>query len=229
AGLQLRFPDGRLQNSYDSLPTFGSELLSKHLLRVLFPARYPSKRVIPEGPLPVDIVIGACLILRREVVETLRGFDEGYFLFVEEADLCFRIRRAGWEVYHLPHLSIVHDAKASKAQATAQAYIEFARSSYRFYSKSMGAAAALVLRVLKGLKAVVVNPLLSLLACASTLGRVERHRRRLLIRSHLCLWHLLGCPASWGMRQVSPLRGYDRLRGNGREVLLSREAGPALR
>ena len=229
AGLQLRFPDGRLQNSYDSFPTFGSELLSKHLLRALFPARYPSKRVIPDGPLPVDIVIGACLILRREVVETLRGFDEGYFLFVEEADLCFRIRRAGWEIYHLPHLSIVHNAMASKAQANAHAAIEYARSSYRFYPRSLGLRKAAVLGVLKALKATVVNPALSLAACAFTLGRVPRHRRRLRVRARLWAWHLLGCPASWGMREVSSLRHYRRSRAGDRELIVAEEAGPGLR
>jgi hypothetical protein len=229
AGLQLRFPDGRLQNSYDSFPTFASELISKHLMRLLFPARYPSKRVIPEGPLPVDIVIGACLILRREVVEALGGFDEGYFLFVEEADLCYRIHQAGWEIYHLPGLSIVHDAKASKAQATAHAYIEYARSSYRFYTRCMRIPTALTLRALKSLKVVLVNPLLSLTACAFTLGSVPRHRRRLSIRAHLCAWHLLGCPRSWGMRQVSPLLCFERVAGPGRETIVERGAGPWLR
>jgi GT2 family glycosyltransferase/glycosyltransferase involved in cell wall biosynthesis len=229
AGLQLRFPDGRLQNSYDSFPTFGSELLSKHLLRALFPARYPSKRVIPQGPLPVDIVIGACLILRQQVVETLRGFDEGYFLFVEEADLCFRIRRAGWEIYHLPHLSIVHNAMASKAQANAHAAIEYARSSYRFYPRCLGLRKAVVLAVLKALKATVVNPALSLAACAFTLGRVPRHLRRLRVRSRLLAWHLLGCPASWGMREVSSLRHYQRSREGDRELIVASDSGPGLR
>jgi len=229
AGLQLRFPDGQLQNSYDSFPTFGSELLSKHLMRLLFPARYPSKRVIPTEPLRVDIVIGACLILRREVVDTLGGFDEGYFLFVEEADLCWRIWRAGWEIYHLPHLSIVHDAKKSKAQATAHASIEYARSSYRFYRKSMPLPAAWTLRALKALKVVLVNPVLSLAASGFTLGRVERHVRRLRIRLALCAWHLLGCPVSWGMRQVSALRDCERRRAGRREAIVARTAPEELR
>jgi len=229
AGLQLRFPDGRLQNSYDSFPTFGSELISKHLMRLLFPGRYPSKRVIPTGPIPVDLVIGACLILRREVVDALGGFDERYFLFMEEADLCFRIWRAGWEIYHLPHHSIIHDARGSKEQATGHAYIEYARSSYRFYSVSLGPARALLLKGLKTLKVVFVNPTLSLLAFAFTLGKVPRHRRRLRIRMHLCAWHLLGCPRSWGMREVSSLRDFERSRKGGRETIASRDTGPGLR
>ncbi len=229
AGLQLRFPDGRLQNSYDSFPTFGSELLSKHLMRLLFPARYPSKRTIPTEALRVDIVIGACLLLKREVVETLGGFDDGYFLFVEEADLCWRIWRAGWEIFHLPNLSIVHDAKKSKAQATSHASIEYARSSYRFYRKSMPAAAAWTLRALKALKVVLVNPILSFTASGFTLGMVERHVRRLRIRLALCAWHLLGCPTPWGMRQVSALRDYERKRAGGREIIVARTAPEELR
>jgi GT2 family glycosyltransferase/glycosyltransferase involved in cell wall biosynthesis len=228
AGLQLRFPDGRLQNSYDSFPTFGSELVSKHLLRLLFPARYPSKRTVPSGPIPVDIVIGACMILRREVVDALRGFDERYFLFMEEADLCWRIRKAGWRIYHIPGLSIVHDSRASKEQATAHAYIEYARSTYLFYPRCVGRVSGRLLRALKTLKVIAVNPILSLGACTFTLGRVPRHVRRLAIRSHLCAWHLLGCPASWGMREVSPFRDFERERAEGRETLFRRDAGPGL-
>jgi hypothetical protein len=212
AGLQLRHPDGRRQNSFDSFPALATELLSKHLLRLLLPRLYPSKRTVPGGPITVDLVIGACLIVRPDLLSRLGGFDERFFLFVEEADLCRRIGKAGWKVYHLPHLDICHSYHFSKEQAPAHATIESYRSSYLFFKKHRSRAAYCLFRVLKTLKLLLISVHLSWMACLVTLGRSPSHRRKLKVRSLLALWHLLGCPAHWGMRQVSEFRGYRRSR-----------------
>ncbi len=224
AGLQLLHPDGRRQNSYDNFHSLTTELLSKHLLRLILPRRYPSKRHVPPGPIEVDIVIGACLILRPSLLRQLGGFDDRFFLFVEESDLCYRIRQSGWKVYHVPHLSIRHTFHFSKERAPAHAAIEYARSNYFFFKKHRSRGVHAAFRVLKALRLMLINLPLSLIAVTLTLGLAASQRRRLAIRARLALWHLLGCPASWGMRQVSGFRGYSRRRvsrqGETREILI---------
>ena len=217
AGLQLVHADGRLQNSYDSFPAMETELLSKHLLRFLFPGRYPSKRQVPDAAIEVDIVIGACLILRPAALRHVSGFDDRFFLFVEEADLCYRIRQAGWKIYHLPNLKVRHTYHFSKEQAPAHATIEYYRSNYFFFRKHKSFVAYTTFRALKTLKLVCISLPLSVLAVTLTYGRVARHVRRLKVRSRLASWHVLGSPESWGMRQVSGFRGFERVETVGAE------------
>jgi len=61
-----------------------------------------------EGEARGDWVSGAFMLVRRQVVETLGGFDERFFLYSEEVDLCTQARRAGWEIGYLPQLTIEH-------------------------------------------------------------------------------------------------------------------------
>lgn len=63
--------------------------------------------------LSVDWVSGACLIVRRSAFEQVAGFDERMFLYFEDNDLCFRLRRAGWEVIYNPQVEIMHVGGAS--------------------------------------------------------------------------------------------------------------------
>lgn len=55
-----------------------------------------------------DWLMGAALVVRRELIDEVGGFDERFFLFSEEVDLCLRIRQAGWEIRHMPQVTILH-------------------------------------------------------------------------------------------------------------------------
>jgi GT2 family glycosyltransferase len=89
--------------------------------RVLTQADYSEER-------SADWVVGAVLILRRETLEEVGGFDERFFMYSEEADLCRRIRLAGWEVRHLPVMRILHYGGAPNPRLVAQA--SFSRLQY---------------------------------------------------------------------------------------------------
>jgi N-acetylglucosaminyl-diphospho-decaprenol L-rhamnosyltransferase len=67
-----------------------------------------------------DWLVGAVLVLRREAVGEVGGFDERFFMYSEEADLCRRIREAGWEVRHLPVMRILHHGGAPSPALVAQ-------------------------------------------------------------------------------------------------------------
>jgi GT2 family glycosyltransferase len=196
---QLIHEDGSLQNSFDNVPGLLSELGNKALLRLLWPARYPSKRVVFPGPVAVEAPIGASLAVKREVLDRTGGFDERFFFFLEETDLCLRIRRAGFGCWFLPAVTVVHGKGKTKALRPARAWIEYYRSNYAFFRKHRGAAAALVLRAGKFLR-LPVNLALSALGCLLTLGLHGRSRRRLRVSAALLWWHLRLCPPGGGLR-----------------------------
>lgn len=67
----------------------------------------------PETAAPVDWAAGAALMIRAEVLDAIGGFDETYFLYFEETDLCLRAARAGWPTHYLPNARIVHIGSVS--------------------------------------------------------------------------------------------------------------------
>jgi len=145
-GAQLRNPDGAFQFSHARFPTLGREaLILTGLGRVLRGPWYPSLGAEAEaGACVVDWVGGACMLARREALHAVGGFDEGYFLYGEEVDLCYRLRRAGWEVWYEPAAVVSHrGAGSARRLATREALLY--RSRRRFFHKHYGAVSARLL------------------------------------------------------------------------------------
>jgi N-acetylglucosaminyl-diphospho-decaprenol L-rhamnosyltransferase len=102
-----------------------------------------------------DWVSGACLLARRSALEAVNGFDEGYFLYEEDADLCLRLRRAGWGVLFTPAAEVVHHLGRSVKSAPERSRLEYHRSHLRYYRKHNGLLATAALRALIGVDAVL--------------------------------------------------------------------------
>lgn len=191
--------DGTKQNSFTNLPSLATELLNKSLLKMLFPRSYPSKRQDYSEPLEVESIVGAAMMLRQEVFRRVRFFDEDYFLYLDESDLCFRLRKAGWKCYFLPHLKIYHlGGGGTKKKARGDSTIEYYRSLYKFFRKNRGGPAYWALRVLKPSK-LLVNLISSALAAVATLFLHEGLRGRFLTYLKVMEWHLRGCPEDMGI------------------------------
>ena len=107
-GVQLINSDGSKQNSIANFPSLATELLNKSLLRWLFPKQFPGKERDYSEPVEVDSVIGACMMVRRDALDQVGLLDEDYFLFLEETDWCYRMKRAGWKIYHVPDAEVYH-------------------------------------------------------------------------------------------------------------------------
>ncbi len=110
AGGRLEEPDGQRQDSCFRFHGAWTEI--EHGLRLGIVSRLlRSRRVAPPQPVTaacVDWVMGASLLVRREVLEAIGGMDEEYFLYYEETDFCLRAARAGWSTWFVPESRVVH-------------------------------------------------------------------------------------------------------------------------
>jgi N-acetylglucosaminyl-diphospho-decaprenol L-rhamnosyltransferase len=97
--------------------------------------RYRQLDVDPTIARDVDWVSGAAVWLRREALDDVGGWDERYFMYMEDFDLCLRLRRAGWRVAYDPAGEIVHVQGASTSKRPYRMIAEHHRSVWRFAAR----------------------------------------------------------------------------------------------
>jgi len=134
-------PDGSLQFSCRTFYNFSTLLLRRTPLGNIF----PNNRIIREHlmmdwdhrePREVDWGLGACMFLRREALKGENIFDERFFLYFEDVDLCFRMRKEGWKVIYYPEAVMVHShARQSAGEFFNRAKWEHLKSLIKFYLK----------------------------------------------------------------------------------------------
>ena len=113
AGPRLENPDGTWQHSRRRFPTVTGTVVRRTPLRRLFPplerqrAHYNLDER-PTEPVRADWMLGGSLLLRREMLDELGGYDAGFRMYGEEIDLCYRAARAGWEVWFVPAAVVRH-------------------------------------------------------------------------------------------------------------------------
>ncbi len=119
AGPRILDADGELQLSARREISLVSGLLGRtSLLTRLFPKSSFVKGQFPaldeiSRPARVDWVSGACMVVRREALNRISPLDERFFLYFEDADLCRRVREAGWSVFYLPDVEVLHQTGGS--------------------------------------------------------------------------------------------------------------------
>ncbi|MGH3832444.1 MAG: glycosyltransferase family 2 protein [Pseudonocardiaceae bacterium] len=84
----------------------------------------------------VDWVSGSCMVLPRRAWESVGGFDERYFLYVEDMDLCFRLRRSGWKTVYEPAATIIHSRGRSSRHRRLRSVLHHHVGAARFYWRS---------------------------------------------------------------------------------------------
>jgi len=137
-GPRLLNPDGSLQENAFAFPTLPMSFLDffplhGRLYHSRLNGRFPG--MWGEEAFPIDHPLGACLLLRGAALHEVGLLDEGYFMYVEEVDLCYRLKQAGWEVWHLPPARVVHYGGQSTKQVSERMFVELHRSRYRFFHK----------------------------------------------------------------------------------------------
>jgi GT2 family glycosyltransferase len=183
SGVKLLNLDGTFQASYADFPTLTSEfLVATGLGSRWVSLYYPSPRPQPgEGAREVDWIAGAFMLLRREVFEQVGGMDEAYWMYSEETDWCYRIRQAGWKIYYLPEVAVVHVGGASTRQRRLGMMAQLNRSKVRFFAKNYGPVHAAQLRVLLWLIALGREVVSRLMLLALPPAQRDRWRDELLI------------------------------------------------
>jgi GT2 family glycosyltransferase len=140
AGPRLINPDGSLQPSCFAFPTplhlFLQESTLGRMIGILPLIRERYLRTWSHGQArQVPWVLGAALAIRQEPFLNLGGFDETYFMWLEEVDLCCRLQAAGWQTHFTPDATIMHIGGASTRQQKADMSVQYFLSLVHFYRK----------------------------------------------------------------------------------------------
>ncbi len=145
AGCKIINPDGSLQLScHRGFPTPRSALFKLTGLSTLFPhsprfASYNLSYLDPDGIHEVDALSGSFMMVRGETVEQIGPLDETFFLYGEDIDWCYRIKKAGWKIFYVPTTEIIHfKGESAKKAPRLKSTIAFYKAMYIFVRKHFG-------------------------------------------------------------------------------------------
>ncbi len=175
-GPKLLNGDGSLQYSCRHFPNLGTGFFRNTPLGRLFKRnRFASDYLLSNwdhaSERDVDWLSGAALLIPRDVLHQTGGFDEGFYFYCEDVDLCKRIHDLGRRVIYYPHAVIYHIIGRSTDKVPTRMTYEFHRSMYRFYRKHYAAKTPLLVR-----------PLILPGIVARASGQIVRYRWRNLKR-----------------------------------------------
>jgi N-acetylglucosaminyl-diphospho-decaprenol L-rhamnosyltransferase len=140
-GARVEDPGGTVQRSARRFPTMLTGLAGRtSLFTRMWPGNPLSRRDLladasTATPRDVDWVAGSCMAVKAEAFEKVGGMDEQFFLYWEDADLCKRLREAGWRTAYLPSAVVVHGVGRSRRHARALSVRAFHRSAYLYFAK----------------------------------------------------------------------------------------------
>ncbi len=146
-GPQLRYPDGEQQGSVRRFPTPATGFFESTWLGRLWRGNPWSRRLhMADWPVSyrhdVDWVVGAAMLCNRAALEAVRTpagpFDERFFMYSEELDLCRRLKERGRRVVYVPEAVVIHYEGKSSEQASAARHIHFNTSKIAYYDKWFG-------------------------------------------------------------------------------------------
>ncbi|MFA5185573.1 MAG: glycosyltransferase [Patescibacteria group bacterium] len=140
-GPKLVYPDGRKQPSVRRFPGFWDQLAIIFKLQHIFPRlgvlkRYFAEDLDSETEQNVDQVMGACFLVRRELIDRGLGYDERYFVWMEEVDFCKEAKKDGWDIVYVPSVTVMHhlgQSFAKEIQLRRQRY--FLTSLKKYFDK----------------------------------------------------------------------------------------------
>ncbi|MGH2710376.1 MAG: glycosyltransferase family 2 protein [Actinomycetota bacterium] len=138
-GALVRNPNGSLQPSARRVPRLG-EALGHAFLGPIAPNNRFTRSYTMAGwdratEREVEWVSGSAMLLRREALDQVGVLDEGYFMYVEDVDICTRLRNGGWQVLFSPELEVVHQIGVSTQGQRGRMAFAHSRSIYRYFSK----------------------------------------------------------------------------------------------
>lgn len=140
-GGKLVLPDGSLDKACRrGFPTPSASFYYAFGFSKMFPDKprfnqYQLGYLSPDETYPVDCLVGAFMMVRREAIDQVGLLDEEFFMYGEDIDWCYRIKQAGWEIYYYPEAKITHYKGASSRRKPWKIVYEFHRAMYLFHRK----------------------------------------------------------------------------------------------
>jgi GT2 family glycosyltransferase len=143
AGAKLLYPDGLLQHSGFRFPglvqlAFDLFPLPARLYDTPLNGRYPRRLYEDDAPFPVDHPLGAAMMVREEAIADVGLLDEGFWMYCEEIDWCWRMREAGWHIYCAPAARVIHHAGQSSGQVQIPSFVNLWSSRAKLYARHHG-------------------------------------------------------------------------------------------
>jgi GT2 family glycosyltransferase len=145
-GPALVHKDQGYQVSFGRRRSFPNEIVQKIFLNPYYKAALK----FSDKPKEVDWVGGACLLSRRVALEEAGLFDENFFLYFEDIDLCLRIKKRGYKIIYFPRLQVIHIGGATTTASPLrrlQTRLEYRRSQVYFYRQHNSAASVFLLKI----------------------------------------------------------------------------------
>lgn len=153
--------------SIQKFPTILNQFLTAEWLRVRYPS-VPLWNIAPlfskaSGPLKVDVIPGACMMLRRSVLEQAGLLSEDYFMYAEDIDLNYKVRKLGYASYYIPEAQIIHygGRSSSRQQVSQWSTLMTCRAMLRYFRTTRGGLYALAYRATMGSAALIRLTLLA--------------------------------------------------------------------
>ncbi len=169
AGAQLVYPDGRPQGCHGPLPSFWSEVLGLY--------GFDRFRTVKVGRLDyteTGEVGGACMLIRKKLLDLIGMLDENFFMFNEEFDLCNRCHKAGSKVVHVASATIIH-VRGGSTNNTVRRIVQLYANKLRYFNKYFGQKAERRLKVMM-IIAAKVKWLFYLILRLLSLGRIQKDK-----------------------------------------------------
>lgn len=141
SGCKVVLPDGSLDKACRrGFPTPSASFYYAFGFSKLFPNnprfnQYQLGFMDPDGSYPIDCLVGAFMLVRREAIDQVGMLDEEFFMYGEDIDWCYRIKEAGWKNYYYAETKITHYKGASSRRKPFKIIYEFHRAMYLFHRK----------------------------------------------------------------------------------------------
>lgn len=148
-GSRLLNADGSLQESCYPRPTLRRELWRLlHMDKLLHYGIYDMKNWSVSESRSVDVLMGACILTRSTIIESIGGMDEEFFMYSEEVDLCRRMQLAGWEIHWLPQAVVTHLGGQSTKLVKTEMFLRLYESKLLYFNKNHGLMAARLYKII---------------------------------------------------------------------------------
>jgi len=199
-GCKLLNSDYSIQTScIQPFPSILNQVFDNEWLATMFPkAAIWGRRPLQENssrPSVVEVVSGACLVIKREAFENIGLFTPDYFMYAEDCDLCYKAKQAGWQVYYLSDATVIHHGGRSSELTPENNFgsIMMKQSLLKFMRLRRGTAYAAVYRA-----TMVVVSLCRLLLLVVLMAFAKGNRQRQTISRAFKKWgQVFGWATGW--------------------------------